>query len=252
MSDNPGSISEWLSGCDYDGSATKSYDVPPQPNGSRYPIDPLRAAKKDDWYAHCNEQTKNSPMFSALRASVQAILAHPRDFRWTVQGFGMIRTYFGANSKQYRLNVWDHHLKVPGVSTVHDHPWDFESWVLSGELINTRYVEDPHSGDEYQYMIIKTGEGGHADSDPFRIRLRPTPTERYQTGDTYRQAANEIHETNYSDGTVTLNARVGDTEKARVFWADDCGKGYWVDAKPREATGLEVSETTAWALDHWQ
>jgi hypothetical protein len=211
---------------------------------SRYPMrDP---AARENWYSR-----GQSAMFAALRASVATILKYPHDLPWTVQGFGMMRTYFGVGGKEYRLNVWDAALMVPGVSTIHDHPWDFESWIINGRFGNIRYVEDAE-GDEFQYMLIKCGVDGCAIGKPAPIRLRAGPRENYVTGDTYRQSAKEIHESMYDTGTVTLNARVGDTEEARVFWHDQNGKGYWVDAKPRKATTFEVLDVTRTALEMWK
>ena len=49
--------------------------------------------------------------------------------------------------RRYRLHVWG-----PGsrsTSPVHDHPYDFTSTVVIGELTNTRYIEDAE-GIEYR------------------------------------------------------------------------------------------------------
>ena len=192
-------------------------------------------------------------MFEALRAAVRAHLENPHSLQWTVQGFGMLRTYFPTadNPKRFRLNIWSTKLAVPGVSIMHDHPWDFDSWIINGRFDNVRYAEINGTGNSYKYMIIKCGEEGCALSDPTRIKLLKLPTEHYTTGDTYHQDAHEIHASYYDDGTVTLNSRVGDTEQARVFWRDE-PKGYWVDAKPRRATWFEVADTCVLALRKWE
>lgn len=188
----------------------------------------------------------------AFRATVKTVLLYPRNFRWTVQGFGFLRTYlpFGPNAKRFRLNVWDNALALPNVSTIHDHPWDFKSWIINGHFINQRFVEDHYSGDDYEFMRIKCGEvGGSLGTGPALIRLRGLPIEIYRTGDTYGQLADEIHRSMFASGTVTLNDRVGDTEQPRVFWP--AGQS-WVDAKPREATDMEVAKSTALAIKGWE
>lgn len=191
-----------------------------------------------------------SPECAALRATVKTTLLYPFNFRWTLQGFGMLRTYlpYEPNGKRFRLNVWSSALAVAGVSIMHDHPWDFDSWIISGAFRNVRYVEDFNNGDGFKFMNIKCGENGCAMSEPALVRLRALPTEHYKTGDKYHQDAAEIHASFYDDGTVTLNDRVGDTEQARVFWA---APGDWVDAKPREATPMEVVKAVTLALDRW-
>lgn len=188
---------------------------------------------------------------AALRCLVKMVLQQPLSYSWTVQGFGMMRTYlsFDPNPKRFRLNVWNGDLAVPGVSVIHDHPWDFTSWVINGDFGNVRYVEDHFSGEDYEWMQIKCGEAGCSISAPARIRLRDLPFEAYRAGSIYCQTANEIHRTVYGNGTVTLNDRIGDTEQARVFWP--AGQK-WVDAKPRAATTHEIIDTADLALQGWQ
>jgi hypothetical protein len=207
---------------------------------------------KESWYFGTSNEC------AAMRALVKTTLMHPLDFRWTVQGFGMLRTYLGGPEygKRFRLNVWDSTLAVPGVSIIHDHPWDFDSWIINGQFRNVRYVADEPADryeryNNYMFMVIKCGEDGCSVSDPQRIRLRALPIECYVTGDKYHQNAAEIHASYYSNGTVTLNDRVGDTEHAKVFWVDKPG-AHWVDAKPREASPAEVEYATRLALDRWE
>jgi hypothetical protein len=60
-----------------------------------------------------------TPHHSFLKAVVERVLRLPGDRAWTVQGFGMQRTYVGPvdDPKGFRLNVWDSRLTVSGVST---------------------------------------------------------------------------------------------------------------------------------------
>jgi hypothetical protein len=164
---------------------------------------------------------------------------------WTVQGFGFLRTYFGPPNapKMYRLNLWDHRFTVPNVSTIHDHPWDFTSVIVAGEFANQRYNMTRHAGSSFEpthaFTTIKTGEGGGLEKSAYgACVLEPRYEELYEPGDVYGQRADEIHETKFVDGSVTLNQRTGDTEHARVFWPWGT---HWVDAMPRPATAEEVS-----------
>lgn len=201
---------------------------------------------KDSWYFGASNEC------AAMCAMVRAILGDAQMYQWTVQGFGMLRTYLpvAGNLKRFRLNIWNSNLAIPGVSVMHDHPWDFDSWIINGKFRNVRYIEDAW-GLSYKFMTIKTGEGGCPMSEPAAVRLMPLPVENYKTGDKYHQDALEIHASFYDDFTVTLNDRVGDTEHARVFWRDE-PHGYWVDAKPRVATAQEIGETVRLALEKWE
>lgn len=199
--------------------------------------------------------------FHPMRALVRRILEHPDAHQWSLQGFGMLRTYLDA-AKQWRLNIWHSKFAVPGVSVIHDHPWDFTSWVVFGSFTNQRYrqiipaplqfysavnLDMVKRAKIFEWMTIKTGEGGSPTSEREFIALAPQDPERLWSMSTYEQRASEIHASYYEDGTVTLNdrRRLPDGEHARVFWPAGTT---WVDAEPREATPDEVYEMTSFAL----
>jgi len=181
-----------------------------------------------------------------------ATILRDKTREWTVQGFGFLRTYFGPpeTPKMYRLNLWNNKFTVPNVSTIHDHPWDFKSLIVAGEFANQRYdMEINSSNPTHSFTIIKTGEGGGLSKSPIQVcQLYPQTPEIYKAGDNYAQTADEIHETKFQDGSITLNKRVGDTEQARVFW--NYGTD-WVDAIPRKATPDEIKYAVTNALERW-
>jgi hypothetical protein len=191
-----------------------------------------------------------SPEFGCLRASVRAILSHAAAFEWTVQGFGMMRMYFDEN-KQHRLNVWHSGLSVPNVSIIHDHPWRFQSWVLSGRVMNRRYqvrFSDLTGGIKYKFMVIEPGEHGGPRGESLTAWLGSFGPELYGVGESYSQAADEVHSSHPLDGTVTINDRRDrGPDVARVFWQ----YGDWVDAKPRPATQEEVKSYSEYALSKY-
>lgn len=170
------------------------------------------------------------------------VLEHWQDFPWTVQGFGMVRTYLD-DAQRWRLNVWDDRLKVPNVSEIHDHPWDFRSWVLCGRLTNVRFLES-QAADKgavpFQHVEIVTGEGGGPVMGVVTRHLVAVRPEGYEPGDTYTQRRQEIHVTKCERGTVTLNDRGEPTPEhtARIYWA----AGPWINAEPRAATHDEVRD----------
>lgn len=188
--------------------------------------------------------------FNGLKECVRAILREPEHNTWTTMGFGMIRTYIDAD-KRWRLNVWDDRLAVPFVSTIHDHPWSFESLCIIGELHNYKYEFGEVRGiirPTHQYHRIKTGEGGGKVEEPSICTLTPQAVRIYYPGETYSQKLDEVHETHYLRGTVTLNDRTPPTAAytARVFWP--LGRE-WVDAEPRPADPNEVMRACHAALE---
>lgn len=203
-----------------------------------------------------NEITPMKTDLTFLRPLVANTLQDDRR-EWTIQGFGFIRTYFGPADapKKFRLNVWHSRFTVPHVSTIHDHPWDLTSLIVAGETFNQRYrmmnlpVQVEPLDYTHAFTTIKTGVGGGLEKSPFNACvLEKYPTEHYRPGDSYQQHAEEIHETKFLDGSVTLNERIGDTERARVFWRYGTD---WVDAFPRAATRDEVADTVLYSLREW-
>lgn len=189
--------------------------------------------------------------FMLLRAAVKAVLERPHAFEWTTQGFGMLRTHLDKD-KVYRVNVWHKLLRVPGVTTIHDHAWDFKSWVISGRMINRRFtIGEGAYSKQHHMMTIKTGvDGGFATSEVTDVPLLACPPEVYSPGNNYVQVAHEIHDTDYLDGSVTINYREyrPDTEHARVFWPSG---DPWINAKPAHADLGVVKQITGAALEGW-
>jgi hypothetical protein len=196
-----------------------------------------------------------------VRPLVRSVLENWANHRWSLQGFGMLRAYLSG--RKLRLHVWDSKFTIPGVTTIHDHPWNFESHVVAGRITNTRYRVHPclHTEDDIERQKLRSpfvkaritcGTGGVNDvatmkAQGARVWLTPTEPETYEAGGTYRQEAHEVHHTSYEDGTVTLVSRefLPDTEHANVYFRAD---GSWVSAEPRDATPDEVSAIVERAL----
>lgn len=191
-------------------------------------------------------------------SEIHRILERPHTYRWTLQGFGMLRMYL-TEDESVRLHVWSHADAKPGVSTIHDHPWDFTSEVISGVVRNVRHriadAEDAARCDSATYWTrgLVCGPGGCLLGESERVLLLTQPAEVYEPGDTYSQTAVELHESIPSDGAVTvITRRFGpDRDRARVCWPLDKGRDGWVSAEPREATAEEVERITGLALERW-
>jgi hypothetical protein len=186
--------------------------------------------------------------YDFARVIVKDVLGNPFRWEWSVQGFGMLRTYFGED-KRFRLNVWDSHLAVPLCSLIHDHPWSFDSLIVSGLFQNLRYSCMPSNMHEatHEWRVIRTGPGGGPDGDGGFCTLQSMAVELYAPGQVYHQEPTEVHASHYEDGCVTLNdrKRLPDGEHARVFWPIGSA---WVDAMPRPATIEEIDTTCLNAL----
>lgn len=184
---------------------------------------------------------------SISREAVRFILQNAEQFPWTIQGLGMLRLYLRP---EVRLHVWSGEFRREGVSTIHDHPWDFESEVISGWIENYLYQERPQALPFSRQQIVCGPAGGEA-GQPEPVDLLCYRRDWYRTGQSYRQKADEIHETVYENGTVTIIRRHfrPDTEHAHVFY--ERGQP-WVSAIPRPATSEEIHAAAATALGRWR
>ncbi len=181
-----------------------------------------------------------------MRENVRQILRHARDFEWSVQGFGMFRCYL---DDRVRVHVWDHRFKVHDVSVIHDHPWDFESAVMSGRIRNT--VWKRYSGGRQYLMVhIQCGPGGGQRSEPVPIFLVIQHSKFYSPGDRYQMKAQDLHTTIHTPGTVTLVTRdfvEEDRDHATICYSTR----EWVSAEPRPAEPHEVVMMSELALERW-
>ena len=80
------------------------------------------------------------------RALVATMLRQAAAFPWRMQEIGLMSLRLDER-REYRLHGWDSE-DVVGAPPVHDHPYDFTSTVIAGELTNALFDEDP-AGDEY-------------------------------------------------------------------------------------------------------
>jgi hypothetical protein len=182
-------------------------------------------------------------------ALVLSILKQWRSYQWTQQGFGFLRTKI---ENVGRIHVWDSSLATRYVSSIHTHPWSFESTIISGELINQKYLigQGERWQPNYQSQCIATGEGGGLLNESKAVCLIPEQPELYTAGMFYRQESSEIHRTIAQDGTVTLLTRPQGPplEEATVFWPIGT---HWVSAEPVPAAYYNVQRAIEYAIARW-
>lgn len=197
--------------------------------------------------------------FKFIRQIVHQILEQPFAHDWTLQCFGMLRTYFGD---EVRLQLWDHDFQIPGSNSIHDHPWDFYSMIVSGELCNQRFVRVPEekssivvpmsAGDpaDYNQWLIEPGTEGKVLGHGVPVKLVPLESEYYTTGEMYDQTATELHRTDYVDGTVTLIQRERVQANDQAFSIMEAGQP-WNIVQVRKAEPDEVRAFCKKALARW-
>ncbi len=174
---------------------------------------------------------------------VRDVLEHAADRPWRIQDTGVLGLWLDAD-RSYRLHVWDPDGAV-GEPPIHDHPFDFTSTLVVGEIVNTRFVEDPE-GAEYLRERYRPGEEGERRADT--VRLRGVP-ETLRAGDRYRQVAHELHDSRQVPGTVTVLHFDHVVDDLPELTACRPPGTPWVSGQARSATPDEVGRITSAALD---
>ncbi len=177
---------------------------------------------------------------AATQALVRTILEHPEDLAWRMQDIGLLGLRLD-DRRQHRLHVWDS-SDVTGAPLVHDHPYDFVSTVVVGEMTNTRYLEDA-DGTEHWRVRYSTADEAARRTDS--VRLHGTPT-TFGAGDEYAQQAHDLHASAQVPGTVTLIRM--DFRPVTELTVCSAGDAPWDSSAARAATIAEIRHITALAL----
>lgn len=170
--------------------------------------------------------TQNPSPLQLQRMQLLSVLGHAHEFRWSVHGIGMLRTYPVAGNKTWRINLWHSSLRIPGISSLHTHPWDFASYILAGRIGNVRYLENRNAqAKTHLRRQIECGDAGCViGEDEYTSLTAINPVEVYRAGGQYIQHASEIHATSFDDGSITLNKRApytGNGVPAVIYWPLD-------------------------------
>jgi hypothetical protein len=172
---------------------------------------------------------------------VLTLLQHAEDFPWRMQDLGLMSLRLD-DRREHRLHVWDPSFYV-GEPPIHDHPYDFTSTIIAGELINTRYEENP-AGDEYVRFRYPPGAEVERQSDT--VKLTSTVT-TFTEGTQYFQLAHELHASRQQPGTVTaIRCSWVGAPTLTVCLRDEDS---WLSGQGRDATRDEIKNFTAKALE---
>lgn len=175
------------------------------------------------------------------KALVFTLLRHAEDFPWRMQDIGLMGLRLD-DRREYRLHVWDPSVSA-GDPPIHDHPYDFTSAIIVGELTNTRYVENA-AGHEHIRFRYSPPDEEQRRSDT--VRLSAT-AESLCEGDEYRQLAYELHTSWQQPGTVTLiRCSWGVARELTLCLRNE---GSWSSGRARDATREETKSMAAKALE---
>ncbi len=177
---------------------------------------------------------------SLTEALVRSILEDPTGRPWRVSEIGLLGLRLDP-AGEYRLHLWDPESRTDD-DPIHDHPFDFASTVVVGEITNTIYDENP-SGLEYQRHRYDPTDESRRSTDT--IRLSGTSA-RIAAGGSYEQSAHELHGSTQAQGTVTILRRTF-VESPTLTVCRPSGRP-WISGTARPASADELRRVTAAAL----
>lgn len=171
---------------------------------------------------------------------VRDILEHALEYSWKFLDIGLLLLRLDGQ-REYALHLWAPDRRV-GEPPIHDHPYDFVSRIIAGELTNARYVEDS-SG--VKYLRERYAPSNEESRTTDYVQL-VSEVETFKGGDEYAQVADQLHDSHQLPGTVTVIRRAfRDVDELTVCRLE---KEPWVSGASRLATSAEVTEITKQAL----
>ena len=173
---------------------------------------------------------------------VKNVMENPFNYEWELQGFGMLRTYIGENT---RLQIWLKEFIVPNVTDVHTHPWDFTSYIYQGRITNYIFHESdtprPYLDryEEYDRCLILTGENAFV-HERNKVFLKIQDKVVYNKGKFYSHKKSIPHRISFMDGTITILRKSNIQEDSLAYSYVKGVDNEWVSAAPRPATKEEI------------
>ena len=173
---------------------------------------------------------------------VRNILEHAHEYPWKYQDIGLLSLRLDDH-REYMLHVWAPDRCV-GTPPIHDHPFDFVSRIVGGEMTNGRYVKDP-SGAKYLRERY---------SPPTRV---PEPRTMCSSHATSRRSRPAVNPRSRPPSCTTVTSSRGPSLSSTVARSEQApsspcarldDKAGWVSGASRTPTPAEVTEITAQAL----
>ncbi|MFF4346041.1 hypothetical protein [Streptomyces sp. NPDC001530] len=110
----------------------------------------------------------------------------------------------GADSWALRIHVWDGPVAQ---SDVHDHRWDFSSYIVSGELLESQFSLDRDAGSTPVFALAKRASSGEYRYTPDGVgRLSETSRTRRAAGESYTLDHRVLHRADPADGYPVVTA----------------------------------------------
>lgn len=154
-------------------------------------------------------------------------------------------TLFEEHSRKIRLHYWDSSNSKEVQSSelmIHDHIFDFKSWILSGSIENIEYEIDEKGQVYHLYSTFYEKDCSILEKTTESIKILEKNIQVYENGQSYNMKAGVLHKTRtIQDKTFTV-LYTEDTERVvpRVLARDLAEKKIVYERK--EITEQEINE----------
>lgn len=126
-----------------------------------------------------------------------------------------------SNFVEFRLHFWINTNEKHDIDLqIHDHSFDFESFVVSGSITNNKYeIISSSTSKGYVYDVKFRNEKSKLILNTDNCRIQHTESVRINCGEFYSMISSEFHESiNNEDLTITLLKIIKSNDKtARVY-----------------------------------
>jgi hypothetical protein len=156
--------------------------------------------------------TEELPVFireSTLSNTMLWLREHGTDIR--VHGNGFLQLDL---PEDWRLHVWGHQAlpRQAEATPIHDHAFNFESWVLRGRMVNVLHTAVGSAGVSHMWRpshyvchpVFRKWQDTRLEPTDVQVELLDPDAQVVMQGESYHQTYIDLHETYVNQTTVTL------------------------------------------------
>lgn len=138
----------------------------------------------------------------ASHDQIQTCEARQHPYGFTVVTLG---TMPGRRRVVYRLHIWPTGFALPGSAElmIHDHVYDIQSHILTGQIVQHEYVESELGAEFASYRGLYDGPHSVLKRKPGTVRVVETAVSTFETGHTYTLPAGALHTAKVDPSNLT-------------------------------------------------
>ncbi len=134
-----------------------------------------------------------------------------RELEFRAHPLGFIScVIFTEGNRKARLHIWpaSKDIRQDEGITIHNHVFNFTSWVLAGEIVNRDVFIDRDGAPRSVYKASYSSENSILVKNDETLNIMNGETCRYSTGMRYSMCAGQLHETRSSGTSVAVTVLI--------------------------------------------